>query len=76
MRIPALPPGYVANATSAYTQVGEATSWFAAELAIPAEFVEKFYAEVPALSFIVVKLNKTLNQREHTAEEEALLGTR
>ena len=43
---------YVANATSAYTQVGEATSWFAAELlAIPAESVEKFYAEVPALEF-------------------------
>lgn len=68
---------YVANATSAYTQVGEATSWFAAELlAIPAESVEKFYAEVPALKFYRRKLNKILNQREHTlsAEEEALLA--
>ena len=68
---------YVANATSAYTQVGEATSWFAAELlAIPAESVEKFYAEVPALEFYRRKLNKLLNQREHTlsAEEEALLA--
>ena len=68
---------YVANATSAYTQVGEATSWFAAELlAIPAEFIEKFYAEVPALEFYRRKLNKILNQREHTlsAEEEALLA--
>ena len=68
---------YVANATSAYTQVSEATSWFAAELlAIPAESVEKFYAEVPALEFYRRKLNKILNQREHTlsAEEEALLA--
>ena len=68
---------YVANTTSAYTQVGEATSWFAAELlAIPAESVEKFYAEVPALEFYRRKLNKILNQREHTlsAEEEALLA--
>ena len=68
---------YVANATSAYTQVGEATSWFAAELlAIPAESVEKFYAEVPALEFYRRKLNKILNQREHTlsVEEEALLA--
>ena len=68
---------YVANATSAYTQVGEATSWFAAELlAIPAESVEKFYAELPALEFYRRKLNKILNQREHTlsAEEEALLA--
>ncbi len=68
---------YVANATSAYTQVGEATSWFAAELlAIPAESVEKFYAEAPALEFYRRKLNKILNQREHTlsAEEEALLA--
>ena len=68
---------YVANATSTYTQVGEATSWFAAELlAIPAESVEKFYAEVPALEFYRRKLNKILNQREHTlsAEEEALLA--
>ena len=68
---------YVANATSAYAQVGEATSWFAAELlAIPAESVEKFYAEVPALEFYRRKLNKILNQREHTlsAEEEALLA--
>ena len=68
---------YVANATNAYTQVGEATSWFAAELlAIPAESVEKFYAEVPALEFYRRKLNKILNQREHTlsAEEEALLA--
>ena len=68
---------YVANATSAYTQVGEATSWFAAELlAIPAESVEKFYAEVPALEFYRRKLNKILNQRKHTlsAEEEALLA--
>lgn len=68
---------YVANATSAYTQVGEATSWLAAELlAIPAESVEKFYAEVPALEFYRRKLNKILNQREHTlsAEEEALLA--
>ena len=68
---------YVANATSAYTQVGEATSWFAAELlAIPAESVEKFYAEVPALEFYRRKLNKILNQREHTlsAKEEALLA--
>ena len=68
---------YVANATSAYTQVGEATSWFAAELlAIPAESVEKFYAEVPAFEFYRRKLNKILNQREHTlsAEEEALLA--
>lgn len=68
---------YVANATSAYNQVGEATSWFAAELlAIPAESVEKFYAEVPALEFYRRKLNKILNQREHTlsAEEEALLA--
>lgn len=68
---------YVANVTSAYTQVGEATSWFAAELlAIPAESVEKFYAEVPALEFYRRKLNKILNQREHTlsAEEEALLA--
>ena len=68
---------YVANATSAYTQVGEATSWFAAELlAIPAESVAKFYAEVPALEFYRRKLNKILNQREHTlsAEEEALLA--
>ena len=68
---------YVANATSAYTQVGEATSWFAAEfLAIPAESVEKFYAEVPALEFYRRELNKILNQREHTlsAEEEALLA--
>lgn len=68
---------YVANATSAYTQVGEATSWFAAELlAIPAESIEKFYAEVPALEFYRRKLNKILNQREHTlsAEEEALLA--
>ena len=68
---------YVANATSASTQVGEATSWFAAELlAIPAESVEKFYAEVPALEFYRRKLNKILNQREHTlsAEEEALLA--
>ena len=68
---------YVANATSAYTQVGEATSWFAAELlAIPAESVEKFYAEVPALEFYRRKLNKIFNQREHTlsAEEEALLA--
>ena len=68
---------YVANATSAYTQVGEETSWFAAELlAIPAESVEKFYAEVPALEFYRRKLNKILNQREHTlsAEEEALLA--
>ena len=68
---------YVANATSAYTQVGEAISWFAAELlAIPAESVEKFYAEVPALEFYRRKLNKILNQREHTlsAEEEALLA--
>ena len=68
---------YVANATSAYTQVGEATSWFAAELlAIPAESVEKFYTEVPALEFYRRKLNKILNQREHTlsAEEEALLA--
>ena len=68
---------YVANATSAYTQVDEATSWFAAELlAIPAESVEKFYAEVPALEFYRRKLNKILNQREHTlsAEEEALLA--
>ena len=68
---------YVANATSAYTQVGEATSWFAAELlVIPAESVEKFYAEVPALEFYRRKLNKILNQREHTlsAEEEALLA--
>ena len=68
---------YVANATSAYTQVGEATSWFAAELlAIPAESVEKFYAEVPALEFYRRKLNKILNQREHTlsAEEESLLA--
>ena len=68
---------YVANATSAYTQVGEATSWFAAELlAIPAESVEKFYAEVPALEFYRRKLNKILNQREHTlsTEEEALLA--
>lgn len=68
---------YVANATSAYTQVGEATSWFAAELlAIPAESVEKFYAEVPALEFYRRKLNKILNQREHTlsAEEEVLLA--
>ena len=59
------------------TQVGEATSWFAAELlAIPAESVEKFYAEVPALEFYRRKLNKILNQREHTlsAEEEALLA--
>ena len=68
---------YVANATSVYTQVGEATSWFATELlAIPAESVEKFYAEVPALEFYRRKLNKILNQREHTlsAEEEALLA--
>ncbi|ACV51633.1 oligoendopeptidase F [Lancefieldella parvula DSM 20469] len=68
---------YVANATSVYTQAGEATSWFAAELlAIPAESVEKFYAEVPALEFYRRKLNKILNQREHTlsAEEEALLA--
>ena len=68
---------YVANATSVYTQVGEATSWFAAELlAIPAESVEKFYTEVPALEFYRRKLNKILNQREHTlsAEEEALLA--
>lgn len=68
---------YVANATSAYTQIGEATSWFAAELlAIPAESVEKFYVEVPALEFYRRKLNKILNQREHTlsAEEEALLA--
>ena len=68
---------YVANATSVYTQVGEATSWFAAELlAIPAESVEKFYAEFPALEFYRRKLNKILNQREHTlsAEEEALLA--
>lgn len=68
---------YVANATSAYTQVGEATSWFAAELlAIPAESVKKFYVEVPALEFYRRKLNKILNQREHTlsAEEEALLA--
>ncbi len=68
---------YVANATSAYTQIGEATSWFAAELlAIPAESVEKFYAEVSALEFYRRKLNKILNQREHTlsAEEEALLA--
>lgn len=68
---------YVANATSTYTQVGEATSWFAAELlAIPAESVEKFYAEVPSLEFYRRKLNKILNQREHTlsAEEEALLA--
>ena len=68
---------YVANATSAYTQVGEATSWFAAELlAIPADSVEKYYAEVPALEFYRRKLNKILNQREHTlsAEEEALLA--
>lgn len=68
---------YVANATSAYTQIGEATAWFAAELlAIPAESVEKFYAEVPALEFYRRKLNKILNQREHTlsAEEEALLA--
>ncbi len=68
---------YVANATSAYTQVGEATSWFAAELlAIPAESVEKFYVEVPALEFYRRKLNKILNQREHTlsAEEEVLLA--
>ncbi len=68
---------YVANATSAYTQIGEATSWFAAELlAIPAESVEKFYAEVPALEFYRRKLNKILNQREYTlsAEEEALLA--
>ena len=68
---------YVANATSAYTQVSEATSWFAAELlAIPAESVEKFYAEAPALEFYRRKLNKILNQREHTlsAEEEALLA--
>ena len=68
---------YVANATSAYTQVDEATSWFAAELlAIPAESVEKFYAEVSALEFYRRKLNKILNQREHTlsAEEEALLA--
>lgn len=68
---------YVANATSAYTQAGEATSWFAAELlAIPAEFIEKFYAEAPALEFYRRKLNKILNQREHTlsAEEEALLA--
>ncbi len=68
---------YVANATSVYTQIGEATSWFAAELlAIPAESVEKFYAEVPALEFYRRKLNKILNQREHTlsAEEEALLA--
>ena len=68
---------YVANAMSVYTQVGEATSWFAAELlAIPAESVEKFYAEVPALEFYRRKLNKILNQREHTlsAEEEALLA--
>ena len=68
---------YVANATSAYTQVGEATSWFAAELlAIPAESVENFYAEVPALEFYRRKLNKILSQREHTlsAEEEALLA--
>ena len=68
---------YVANATSAYTQVGEATSWFAAELlAIPAESVEKFYAEVSALEFYRRKLNKILNQRDHTlsAEEEALLA--
>ena len=68
---------YVANATSAYTQVGEAISWFAAELlAIPAESVEKFYAEVPALEFYRRKLNKILNQRKHTlsAEEEALLA--
>ena len=68
---------YVANATSAYTQIGEATSWFAAELlAIPAESVEKFYAEVPALEFYRRKLNKILNQREHTlsAKEEALLA--
>lgn len=68
---------YVANATSVYTQVGEATSWFSAELlAIPAESVEKFYAEVPALEFYRRKLNKILNQREHTlsAEEEALLA--
>ena len=68
---------YVANATSVYTQVGEATSWFSAELlAISAESVEKFYAEVPALEFYRRKLNKILNQREHTlsAEEEALLA--
>lgn len=68
---------YVANATSAYTQIGEATSWFAAELlAIPAESVEKFYVEVPALEFYRRKLNKILNQREHTlsAKEEALLA--
>lgn len=68
---------YVANATSVYTQVGEATSWFASELlAIPAESVEKFYVEVPALEFYRRKLNKILNQREHTlsAEEEALLA--
>lgn len=68
---------YVANATSAYTQIGEATAWFAAELlAIPAESVEKFYAEVPALEFYRRKLNKILNQREHTlsAKEEALLA--
>lgn len=68
---------YVANATSAYTQIGEATSWFAAELlAIPAKSVEKFYVEVPALEFYRRKLNKILNQREHTlsAEEEALLA--
>ena len=68
---------YVANATSVYTQVGEATSWFAAELlAIPAESIEKFYAEVPALEFYRRKLNKILNRREHTlsAEEEALLA--
>lgn len=68
---------YVANASSAYTQVGEAISWFAAELlAIPAESVEKFYAEVPALEFYRRKLNKILNQREHTlsAEEEVLLA--
>ena len=68
---------YVANATSVYTQVGEATSWFAAELlAIPAESVEKFYAKVPALEFYRRKLNKILNQREHTlsAKEEALLA--
>ena len=68
---------YVANATSVYTQVGEATSWFSAELlAISAESVEKFYAQVPALEFYRRKLNKILNQREHTlsAEEEALLA--
>ncbi len=69
MRIPALPvPGiYRKKRYQRIRRSAGATSWLLQSfLAIPAESVVKFYAGSQLLSFIVIKLNKILNQREHT----------